>query len=195
MLIKGSPRVLITKPFYSQAYVCAKHERKHHQSQGDMLWQRNSSAVRNSLGLPRRSEPWSSVSAMSLKGVTKCPRQYDLVNTAWEARLKEGGGRYSAEELSQGFWVDVSQTVLRKPWGSRLRPFRGRGHLFAFQAGRCIDGNDLMRLLGWPPVFLEAVPAGDMLNLAAESSCVPFTTLLCVCLWCNPRCDWHASVG
>ena len=97
------------------------------------LWQLHSSRVRAELRLPRASATWTSREGVKLRGVTPaCSRQKDLLNVAWESRVKESGGRYSPADLAKNFWVDISQAVTRRPWSAKLRPFRGRGHLYSF---------------------------------------------------------------
>jgi hypothetical protein len=176
-----------------KARAWAVHERKHHGAKGAVPWQRNSSQVRTSLGLPRVSSPWTGRPGARLLGVTPwCLRQVDLIDTAWEMRCKEMRGA-AWPVLAKDYWVDVSQTILRKPWSSKLRAFRPGGHPYSFEADRCLDGTDAMRLLGWPPGRLDATPSGDTLRLAVDSGCLPLTTCIMAAITSNPWGSWHAG--
>ena len=181
--------MVLVQAYHAKANVWCKHERKHHGAQGEAVWQRNSSLVRSGMGFARDSSPWSGMPNKQLLGVTRCARQYDLVNCAWEARLKDIGRQRGGD--AQNFYVDVSQTILRKPWGPRLKPFRSRGHLFSFYADRCLDGAECLKILGWPQVFLQGSPPGDLLTLAADSGCLPASVLILALAHANPWADYH----
>ena len=177
----------------TKATVWHNHERKHHEAQGASVWQKNSSQVRAALGLPRYSTPWTGRRDVKLHGVMpNCSRQKDLIDVAWEARCKELRGQGSAT-LANNLLVDVSQTILRKPWSAKLRPFRVRGQLCSFQADRCLDGTDAMRLLGWPASRLDGIPSGDILHLAAVSGCLPLATIVMLGMTANPWGSWHSQ--
>ena len=178
--------------YSSQVHTWASHEQKHHSSgQGEAIWRRNSSRIRAELRLPREGCPWSGRPNVSLRGVCASARQVDLANIAFEARVRDGKGRFSMDSLMENSWVDLSLTVLRRPWAGRLRPFNCRSHLYAFGADRCIDGRDSMRLLGWPQSMLCGADAGDLLYLAADSGSLPLASLVSMGMWCNPWGSWH----
>ena len=72
-----------------------------------------------------------------------CERQLDLLNVAFEARLREATRLRVPHDQFLEFWCDLSQSVARKPWGAKLRPFRPRAQFFL--RGRTVcrwDGLD-----------------------------------------------------
>jgi len=120
-------------------------------------------------------------------------RQHDLLDVAWEVRLRRGRGRESEAAMARDFWVDLSQAMTKKPWGNGLLPFRSRSQLYSFEANRCIDGRSAMLLLGWPSHFTRGLPASDLLSLAAEGTDVPLTTLIVAAIWANPYGSWNSA--
>ena len=159
------------------------------------MWRRNSSKVRTDIGVPKVSSPWSQRAGVELTGVSqKSKRQVDLVDVAFESRLKDTKGKLGVREMTEQLWCDLSLTVLRRPWtAARLRPFRARGHLYSFAADRCVSGADCMRLLGWPVAYTSGAPASDLLTLSAENMSLPLVTLLQLGMWCNPFGSWHEA--
>ena len=125
--------------------------------------------------------------------MTVCERQLDLLNVAFEARLREATRLRVPHDQLLEFWCDLSQSVARKPWGAKLRPFRPRAQIFSYAAGRCVDGMDLMRMLGWPRSMLAGISAGDLLHLASDGSFLPMVTLIQCLLWSNPHGTWHGA--
>ena len=176
-----------------KAQLWSRHEQTHHMSSGEAFWRKNSSKVRCELGVPRESSPWTSLRDVRLLGVTLCDRQLDLADVAWESRCKEGHGRNCHAQLRAGFWVDLSQSVVRRPWASVLRGFRGRGHCYSYEADRCLDGLDVLKVHGWPKHLLAGTSAGDLLNLGADTTSVPLSTLLMALLWSSPWGEWNTG--
>lgn len=90
------------------------------------------------------------------------------------------------------YWVDLSQSVARRPWGNKLRPFRPMAQIYSFEMGRCLDGLDAMRLLGWPESFLSGLSPSDLLALSAEGSApLPLAALVESVMHSNPYGSWH----
>ena len=172
----------------------ASHEHKHLGGAGTMTWQKNSSQVRTLLGAPKVSAPWTSRPEVVLLGVdTSCDRQLDLLDVSWEARLLEGSGRIAAAELKRNFFVDLSLSVSRRPWSHHLKAFRGKGHVYSFEADRCLDGLDILKMFGWPATSLRSSPPADLMNLAECAMSVQTTTLILLVYWCNPMAPWNAA--
>lgn len=166
-----------------------EHEKRHHEKMSSDHWKKNSSRMRADLGAPKDSRPWTGT--VSPRQVPRAAsRQRDLIDIAWEWRLKKADG--SRQHLTEDFWCDVSMTVARSPWAQGLLPFRSRGHLYSFEANRCLSGRDCLLLVGWPPAFLEGARQGDLLTLAQESSIVPTMTLIIALLWANPFGEWNS---
>ena len=179
-----------------QADVWDSHERKHHQSgkHWDSCWKSHSSRIRADLSAPRESAEWTSKKKPKrLVGVTACPRQFDLLDVAFEARLREANRLRLPRRDILDFWVDLSQSVARRPWGNKSRPFKSRAQIYSYEAGRCIDGIDSMRLLGWPRAYLKGLTAGDLLALAGDGSSLSVAALVECVMVSNPFGDWHSN--
>jgi len=170
------------------------HERKQFSAHGEPVWRRNSSNVRTSLGAPKSSSPWTGRPAASLAGVTRgSDRQLDLLDVAWEARVASSKGRASWSAMTKDYWVDLSMTICRKPWSSSIRAFRPRSHLYSYEAGRCIDGKDELRILGWPFGHCCGGSDADLLNVAAEGGSLHLSTVLMLGMSSNPFGTWNSA--
>jgi hypothetical protein len=148
--------------------------------------------VRTSLGLPRNSMPWTQLGA-KLRGVAGL-RKIDLVNVAWAARVNETRGQgKSTTDIKADFWVDVSKSVLRRPWSAKLRSFKDRCQLYSFEYDRCLSGSDQMRAHGWPLAMLVGAPQCDLVMVSADGSSLPLATLVQTVMWANPFGPWRMA--
>ena len=84
-------------------------------------WQSHTADVRNKLGISREYNPWT-VRPRSLTGVPTDARTCDLLNVAWAARLNNS---MSEAEAKEHFFVDISQGVQRRRWGSLSTVLQG----------------------------------------------------------------------
>ncbi len=101
-------------------------------------------------------------------------REFDLVNIAY-ASLR-GQGEDEGQVLKS--WVDISQSVARKPWGA-LRTFTTSSQIYSFKEDRLLVPEEHFRLLG----FGENLVCGnlgpdELRKLAGEAMCVPCIALL-----------------
>ena len=164
------------------------HERKQH---GGMVWQQHSSRIRAEVGLAREAKPWTSKSTSRLIGVGSAARKLDVIDVAWGSMCVEYGKTHSEHRLRTNFWVDCSQTISRRPWGTRMRSFRSRCQVYSFEKDRVLSGTDAMLVYGWPRHYLDGTSQSDLLSLAEVATCVPIVTLVMACVWSNPWGDWH----
>ena len=170
----------------------ARHERNHHEVHGDQLWRKVSATQRTLIGAPKASTPWTQRKGVKLTGVVpNCPRQLDLIDLAWEARLAEARGGRRAEDLAVNYFVDLSQSAARKPWKKILCNFRANGHIYSYQTDTCLTGEDELRLLGWPRFHLAGVSPIDLLELAGSSGSVPLATIVMTGVVFNPWGSWN----
>ena len=109
--------------------------------------------------------------------------------------MRQSAGRESLRTLRTDFWVDLSLSILRKPWSQGAKPFRANGHVYSYQADRCISGEDALQILGMPLIFLDGITAGDALRLAEVSSCLPIVTLMQTVMWCCPWGPWNTGTA
>ena len=86
-------------------------------------WKENSLNTRAQLEMSRDWYPWTNKSpAPLLRLVPPQPRVLELINIAWGARLSSNDPRQplTAQELCKDYFVDISQDVARKPWGTGM---------------------------------------------------------------------------
>ena len=169
----------------------ASHERKHHSSRTPVQqWLQHSSRVRTALGIPRDAMPWSDL-GKKLHGVGDCSRKHDLINVAWAARVREVQGGAPLTRLVSIVWCDLSQSVVRKPWGLKLRSFKGRAQIYSYEFDRVLSGVDCMKVHGWPQSMLSHVRQSDFLTAVSEGTSLPMVFVVKIVLWSNPWGSRH----
>ena len=83
-------------------------------------WKENSRKLRETFEMSRAWCPWTNASlAPLLRLVPMTPRVHELINIAWGARLSGNNPKQplTSAQLRKDFFVDISQDVLRRPWG------------------------------------------------------------------------------
>ena len=140
--------------------------------------------------IPRALSGWTDMPNVSLHGVPNVPRQRDLLNIAWQSRVIARPST-PIDISKHNVWVDLSQSVLRRPWGDRLRAFRSRSHIYSYEQDRCLSGTDQLRVNGYPHRYLEGISQVDQLQLSEFATSVPMVCPTQIVLWCNPYGDWQ----
>ena len=186
----GSGSIVRLLKQYEVVLWCAT-EKKLHGNRTE-VWRQHSSQVRSSLNLARDRNPWTDGGAL-LHGVDRCERKLDLANVAWAARLQEHSNTMSSTAMAHIGWIDLDQSVLRRPWSARLRSARATSQLYSYEHDRCLTGQDAMRLHGWPPLTVRNNRQSDLLVLAAEGTSLPLVSVLVSVIWCNPHALWRAA--
>ena len=79
-------------------------------------WQGHSTNVRRSFKFRRDWMPWSDRSDIDMLGVSKQGRVQDLINVGWAVKLSKSTGQED-KVLRKGYFIDLSQSIDRKPWG------------------------------------------------------------------------------
>ena len=128
---------------------------------------------------------------MRLRGVTDSQRQRDLIDIAFEARRKEFPLQASYRDIVHDFYVDLQQSVKRKPWSARFRTLRSRSHVYSFTHDRCITGSDQLRLLGWPTQYTQGMEQVACAELAEPGIPLPAVVIIETVMWANPFAPWN----
>lgn len=112
----------------------------------------------------------------ALRGLTGTPRQTALVNHAlrswcWARRLDP------AALLVGDLFLDISQCVSRRPWGSTIRALTSSTSIYSFRHDRLLVPEELMQVYGWPRPsrVLGASEAAQLADLVSE--CMPLPSL------------------
>ena len=152
-------------------------------------WLEHSSRIRSQASVPRNHMPWTDLGGA--RGVCG-ERKLDLVNVAWAMHEAENARlNRPVADLKHNLFVDLAQTILRKPWGVRLRSARQRCQIYSFEYDRCLVGSDLMRICGWPKGLLDGCSESDLMAVATESTSVPLASLIQFTMWSNPFGCWR----
>ncbi len=117
------------------------HEGVIAQDDEHLSWREKSAKVRHGLNMPKDSHPW--VGTHKLTGVPLSARQIDLVEVAWWA-WKEQTRHDVGFKVSQvpRWFVDVSQSIERMPWGIRPGTVTQWSRIYAFHLDKVLDGED-----------------------------------------------------
>ena len=116
-----------------------------------------------------RTMPWTDSGHRS-HGVCSA-RIHDFVNVAYGMLLAE----QSAAE-AQAYVLDVSQSLQRKPWGSRLRALTTSSSFFSLQSQSMIDPICHFTVLGLSSVDASFLTERSKRDLTGEGMAAP-----CVC--------------
>jgi hypothetical protein len=81
-------------------------------------WTNHSSSERDRLGMSASSRPWTSRPDVSLRGVPDRARVRATVDIGWGARLLKAAPGTNFENLRKGYYIDVTQAIQRKKYGS-----------------------------------------------------------------------------
>ena len=156
-------------------------------------WKADSVKMRDKLGIPLNFKPYSQgAPARGLAGVEHSSRVIELLNIAEADRLM-------CKIPLQGFWVDVSQGVLRRCWGE-LKTFSPGALLFDMELGRLAPPSVALVLNGFPTVAVEEsfgddgrpqFPSGLTLGrLAGQCSNLPCLGACLLAYFLNSHAPW-----
>ena len=174
-----------------------RHEENHHQCRvGTAVWRRNSSSMRQKLGLPRATNEWSarkSAGLASLRGVCDSERQRDLLDVAWASRRQSFSAATPLATLKVGFWVDVSGSVARKPWGDSMPGMSSTSQIYSFECDRCLSGTDMIKAFAWPAGYLAGASQAELMAVASGASPLPMVCILQLLHWAQPFAPWNCG--
>ncbi|CAE7321568.1 unnamed protein product [Symbiodinium natans] len=136
-------------------------------------WRVHSDKLRNALQVSRAWCGWTGRPEFRQTSAQLTDRVKDLLDVAVAWRLRKQGLPLwvgpEAQECLKDFFVDVSQSVGRTPWGKcgdNVLCFTKSTVLYSFQRGSLVHPLEMARMLGWPDNW-EA-PAGVPLNKIKE---------------------------
>ena len=82
------------------------------------LWEKSTRAERTRLGISWGYRPWTSQEGVLLQGVVPHERNLHLLDCAWVHRMQlDPGADGDIESLARNFWIDLSESMNRHPWG------------------------------------------------------------------------------
>ena len=157
-------------------------------------------------GIPQDSFPWTARPNVHTQGLTLSHRQLLLTNICFAIeRLKmitaasqtntESYGtlpRVDTEDLVDNLFLDVSQCIMRDPWGRGIpRPTRST-ILYSFEKDRALSPHALMRAFGAPHSIApsEGFTNAQLKDLAGEMCSIPIATAIGFAIYCWPDGDW-----
>ncbi len=139
-------------------------------------WKSDGASARTNIGISSGFTGYTSRPDVRLIGVPALPRLHEALNLAWAKQmLVIANPLATTSDLQKNFWFDVSQGVGRKLTSS-LTTFGRPGTLcngglwFSFEEGVVLDGEDFLRLQGWPrAIYLdETFTSSEKRELGSE---------------------------
>ena len=149
--------------------------------------------VRDSLGLPAESRPWTQLPGVKLRGMDMTERARDVVDCAFAAARRRRPMGTPLATIIKDLWVNPSQSVKRRPWSMNGPPtVVTSSAVYSFHSDCTLSGDAHLRALGFPSgtsnvgEFSEA----QLRDLAGECYSVPSITSLTYAVYLNPRASW-----
>ena len=123
---------------------------------------------------------------------SRLPRQRDLVNVAWAVRTKEFPEGTPVSVMRQGWWVDVSQDIIREPWTSKMKTFTRETIMYSFEHDFVLSGHDMLLSLGIPRAQApqKEFSNGELRSMSGEGYPAPLIGALTMLFWLNPWAPW-----
>ncbi len=107
----------------------------------ELSWLQKSSAVRHKLNMHTDLHPWTGTHR--LVGVPRSARQLDLIEVGWWAWKVKNQSRAGFKESEVPRWyVDVSTSVDRHPWGEYPGALTQWSRYYSYQLDKVLDGED-----------------------------------------------------
>ncbi len=159
-------------------------------------WRKHSAKVRAMVQVSPQFDGWSSRQGIRLAGFPRSERCLDALNVAWAARLMSATSKQvTSDELRQGYWVNVAQSVDRRPWGGP-GCLTTKGVWYSFERDFCLDGFDTLRLQGQPSdISAAGLGCGALKQLAGEAFFAPCIGNALLALYLSPYATWWREAG
>ena len=129
-------------------------------------------------------KPWSSREGVRYRGIGRSPRLADMTDCVWgvEAKRRKLRREVSAEYIASGLFMDASQNLNRRAFGSADRISLGQNsQIYSFEGDCLIDGCILAKTLGYPigSVSFEGMTRAETISCIGEGISLPcFSVLL-----------------
>jgi hypothetical protein len=153
-------------------------------------WRKHSGAMRTAAGVSASFAGWSSRPEVKLVGFPKSERSMDCLDVAWAFQLTRAQRGSTTDSLTANFWVNVSQGVDRKPWGTP-GCLLSNGMWYSFRCDCCLDGLDCLRIQGFPlDVAIASLSSTQAKDLAGEAFCLPCMATCLLSVFYSPYATW-----
>ena len=140
-------------------------------------WREHCVNMRSSLGMAAESSPWTSRPGLALAPKLRDSAK-ETVDIAWTWQLKQarnaaratGSKPPSVDEAAKDFFADISQSVLRKPWGGEEFPcITQTSEVYSFEHDGIVSPSQQMQLQGHSKqVKLCTLTEAQVRSLAGE---------------------------
>ncbi len=152
-------------------------------------WIQKSTATRNQMKVSPNAAPWTSNPARSLSGLSTTQRVRDLVDVAWLA-YQQAVAKGEPHDDVISWFVDVSQSVSRKPWSAHVMNLTQSTELYSFGHDAVIAPAGLMLLQGHSSSLTFHVQG--LSALAGEGMFLPSVATCLYCFLGGIDGDWWA---
>ena len=159
---------------------------------GNCRWKFHSATVRSRLGMAPSSAPWTKPKGKPgplMSGVSKTSRALDILDVAWGSRPKA--------ERSLPFFVDLSQCVSHRPWGTSPPCLATSTCLYDYSADGMVTSAGKLALQGWPVAETAALQAAQsetsLGDLAGEAMFLPNVASLLLAVFLSRDGPWWAA--
>ncbi len=136
----------------------------------------HSAAMREAIGMPSGTSPWTSDPHMSLGGVPRSDRVLELINIAYfdaTRRVPDADKRSHVEKLK----VDISQDVSRKPWSFNFKTFTTSAEIYSFGMDRVFLEEEKFFMMGFPKTTrFEGMSSSMLRDLCGDAMALPSVT-------------------
>lgn len=141
--------------------------------------------------MPKQHFPWTGRPEVRLHGTPRTPRVKDLIDCAFVVIRDSAPHSTPTTEAIDGWLVDVSQAIQRKPWSKRLT-LTQNSQLYSFTHDACLSGCGNLQLMGWPRSVAppSRFTEGDLRALAGEGYSLPWAAMIHYVMWANPFGPW-----
>lgn len=168
-------------------------ERSKATQRGYKEWMKHTSVALDKLGLPPRFRGWTDRPEYRGIGIPKPnPRIEALLNIGWGKRMTTNPNM-PHDELMQGWFADVSQSVERNPFG-KLGTLATSSMKYSFEADCVLTAADHLALLGFPHGLVrrarETMTEAELRSLTGEAFAIPCVTLCTYLFYLNPLAPW-----
>jgi hypothetical protein len=120
-----------------------------------------------------------------MKGMPKNARHLELLNVAEACRIRQ-------QLPLRGFYADVSQGILRKPWGA-FRTMTCSSLVYDFDRDQAVTPLELLALQGMPVEAVRLAPQQKVSSfgrLAGQGMFLPDLGMVMLAYVCNPFAPW-----
>jgi hypothetical protein len=138
-----------------------------------VMWKADGAKLRDSLKVPPSFNPWTDRPAFRGHGLRSDGRIIDILNIAWIDRRSKARRSSDPDDLVKGFFVNVSQSVSRRAWGS-IMALTQNSVIYTYEHDMVMSPEMNMRMQGFPSnLNLDDLTDNQVRSLAGEAFCLP----------------------